>query len=76
MVFGELQGSPFPYGPGQVKLPVGQVDLDRFFFFIWYKQIEEFQNSWESGKWWFWEKASPGVTMETGLEDTPRYYSC
>ena len=46
MVFGELQGSPFPYGPEQVKLPAGQVDLDRFFFFIWYKQIEEFLNSW------------------------------
>ena len=37
---------PLPNGPGQVKLPVGQVDLDRFFFFILYKQIEEFQNSW------------------------------
>ena len=37
---------PLPHGPGQVKLPVGQVDLDRFFFFISYKQIEEFQNSW------------------------------
>ena len=36
---------PLPDGPGQVKLPVGQVDLDRFFFFISYKQIEEFQNS-------------------------------
>ena len=41
------QGSPFPTawdGPGQVKLPVGQVDLDKFFFFISYKQIEEFQS--------------------------------
>ena len=37
---------PLPNGPGQVKLPVGQVDLDRFFFFISYKQIGEFQNSW------------------------------
>ena len=37
---------PLPDGPGQVKLPVGQVDLDRFFFFISYKQIEEFKNSW------------------------------
>ena len=37
---------PLPDGPGQVKLPVGQVDLDRFFFFISYKQIEEYQNSW------------------------------
>ena len=37
---------PLPDGPGQVKLPVRQVDLDRFFFFISYKQIEEFQNSW------------------------------
>ena len=37
---------PLPDGPGQVKLPVGQVDLDRFFFFISYKQIAEFQNYW------------------------------
>ena len=37
---------PLPDGSGQVKRPVGQVDLDRFFFFIWYKQIEEFQISW------------------------------
>ena len=48
---GSAQGLPFPTadGPGQVKLqnvPVGQVDLDRFFFFISYKQIKEFQNSW------------------------------
>ena len=49
---------PLPNRPGQVKLPVWQ-DLNRFFFFIWYMQIEEFQHSWESGKWWFWEKASP-----------------
>ena len=50
---------PLPDSPGQVKLPVGQADLDRFFFFISYKQIEEFQKLLESGKWWFWEKASP-----------------
>ena len=37
---------PLPDGPGQVKVPVGQVDLNRFFLFISYKQIEEFQNSW------------------------------
>ena len=37
---------PLPHGPGQVKLPVRQVDLNRFFLFISYKQIEEFQNSW------------------------------
>ena len=37
---------PLPDGPGQVKLPVGQVGLNRFFLFISYKQIEEFQNSW------------------------------
>ena len=35
---------PLPDGPGQIKLPVGQVYLDRFFFFILYKQIAEFQN--------------------------------
>ena len=37
---------PQPDSPGQVKIPVRQVDLYRFFFFISYKQIEEFQNSW------------------------------
>ena len=37
---------PLPDGPGQVKLPVGQVDLNRFFFLISHKQIEKFQNSW------------------------------
>ena len=37
---------PLPDGPGQVKLPVWQVDLNRFFLFILYKQIEEFQNYW------------------------------
>ena len=37
---------PLPNGPGQVRLPVGQVDLNRFFLFISYEQIKEFQNSW------------------------------
>ena len=37
---------PLPDGPGQVKLPVGRVDLNRFFLFVSYKQIKEFQNSW------------------------------
>ena len=37
---------PLPNGPGKVKLPVGQVDLNKFFLFISYYQIEEFQNSW------------------------------
>ena len=37
---------PLPDGLGQVKLQVGQVDLNRFFLFISYKQIEELQNSW------------------------------
>ena len=36
---------PLLDGPGQVKLPVGQVDLSNFCFFILYKQIEELQNS-------------------------------
>ena len=34
---------PLPDGPGQVKLPVAQVDLNRFFLFISYEQIEEFR---------------------------------
>ena len=37
---------PLPDGLGQVKLLVGQADLNRFFLFISCKQIEEFQNSW------------------------------
>ena len=43
-----LQGSrfPLPDGLGLVKLPVGQMDSNRFYLFISYKQIEEFQNSW------------------------------
>ena len=36
---------PLPDGPGQVKLQVGQVDLNRFFLFISYKQMEELQIS-------------------------------
>ena len=39
-------GFPLPDSPGQVKLPVGQEDLNKFFFFILYKQVAEFQNSW------------------------------
>ena len=41
---------PLPDGLGQVKLPVRQVDFNRFFFFISYKQIEEFKKflSWVS----------------------------
>ena len=36
--FNRARCFPLPDDPGQVKLPVGQVDLDRFFFFISYKQ--------------------------------------
>ena len=43
---GRARRFPPPVGLGQVKLPVGQVDLNRIFLFISYKQIEEFQNSW------------------------------
>ena len=34
------------HGPEQVKLPVEQVDLNRFFLFISYKQIQKFHNFW------------------------------
>ena len=37
---------PLHGGPGQVKLPVRQVDLNWFSLLISYKQIEEFQNYW------------------------------
>ena len=36
---------PLPDDQGQVKLPVRQVDLSKFFFFIPYKQIEKLQSS-------------------------------
>ena len=42
----DTSGLAVSHGPEQVKLPVGQVDLNRFFLFISYKQIEKFQNSW------------------------------
>ena len=35
---------PLPDGPGQVKLPVGQVDLSEFLFYILYKQTEKLPN--------------------------------
>ena len=54
---------PLPYGPGQVKLPVGQVDLNRFFLFISYKQIKEFQNTWSRASDEF--KASPAPSYRT-----------
>ena len=44
---------------GKVKLPVGQVDLNRFFLFISYKQIEEFQN--------FWSRASDDFEKRQAL---------
>ena len=43
---GRARRFPLPNSPRQVKLPVGQVDLNRLFLFISYKQMEEFQNSW------------------------------
>ena len=44
--FSRARRFPLPDGPGQIKGPVGQMDLDRFLFFISYKQIEEFKDSW------------------------------
>ena len=55
-----LAVSHCPDGLGQVKLPVGQVDLNRFFlFYISRWKIFKF---FKSGKWWFWETASPAWT--------------
>ena len=54
---------PLPDGPGQVKLPVGQVDLDRFFFFISYKQIEEFKNSWSRASDDFEKRRALGLVV-------------
>ena len=55
---------PLPDSPGQVKLPVGQVDLDRFFFFISYKQIKEFQNSWSRASDDFEKRRALLTTMQ------------
>ena len=57
---------PLPHVTGQVKLPVGQVDLNRFFLFILYKQIEGFQNSWSRASDDF-EKRQALVTMSLQL---------
>ena len=59
---------PLPDSLGQVKLPVGQMDLNRFFLFIWiisYKQFEEFQNSWSLASDDF-EKRHDDVNMGSG----------
>ena len=45
-LFSRARRFPLPDGPGQAKLPVRQVDLNRVFLFNSYKQIDEFQNSW------------------------------
>ena len=68
---GRARRFPLPDGPGQVKLPIGQVDLDRFYFFISYKQIEEFQNSWSRASddfekrralWWPYKNGGNSLT--------------
>ena len=52
---------PLSDGPGQGKLSVGQVDLDTFLFHIIYTEKSGIEKSkfWKSGKWKFWETASP-----------------
>ena len=39
---------------GQVKLPVGQVDLNKVFFYILYKKVVKMQafGSWATTKFW------------------------
>ena len=64
MLTGRARRFPLPDNPGQVKLPVGQVDLNRFFFLISYKQIEEFQNSWSQASDDFEKRR----TLLTGLQ--------
>ena len=57
--------SPLPDGPGQVKIPVGQVDLNRFFLFISYNQIGEFQNSWSRASPALMNSPHRGPVMQT-----------
>ena len=56
---------PLPDGLGQVKLPVGQVDLNRFFLFISYKQIEEFRNTWSRASDEFEKRQALHTTVKT-----------
>ena len=58
---------PLPDGPGQEKLPVGQVDLDRFFFFVSYKQIKEFQ----VGQVMILRKGEPWLIVKSPLSTYP-----
>ena len=55
---------PLPDGPGQVKLPVGQVGLNKFFLFISYEQIEEFQISLSQASDDFEKRQALYTTME------------
>ena len=52
-----------PGSPGQVKLPVGQLDLNRFFLFISNKQIKEFQNSWSLASDDIKKRQAPGMLL-------------
>ena len=44
---------PLPDGPGQVKLPVGRVDLSKVSFYTLYKQIEKIEQFWSQASEFF-----------------------
>ena len=54
---------PLPNGPGQVKLPVGQVDLNRFFLFISYLSRSKNFKILEIGQVMILRKGKPCVVM-------------
>ena len=60
---------PLPDNLWQVKLPVGQVDLNKVFFDILSKQMEEMHNyeRWESEKFWIYMNVKPCIGSGDGL---------
>ena len=54
---------PLPNGPGKVKLPVGQVDLNRFFLFISYLSRSKNFRILEIGQVMILRKGKPCVVM-------------
>ena len=70
---------PLPDGPGQVKLPVGQVDLNRFYSFLFHISRSKNFKILQVSKWWFWEKASPddsgSLVFELWLPSCPWHLS-
>ena len=62
---------PLPDGPGQVKLPDGQWIWTDFSSLFHMSRSKNFKFL-KSGKWWFWEKASPAKFDEKSWCHTSR----